>query len=77
MYKKSDWEVLGWSTGDDASGGFTVSRDSSAICERCTLSGPWNLRILANGEMAYRDYAVCRCGELNHIDNIWPDAPKP
>ncbi|MXX20214.1 MAG: hypothetical protein F4Y82_05415 [Cenarchaeum sp. SB0665_bin_23] len=77
MFSKDDWKSLGWSTEDDGTGGFTASRDSSTICERCNMPGPWYLRILLNGELAHQDYAVCCCGELRHTSTVWPDAPGP
>lgn len=63
MYGKDDWESMGWSTADAASGGFTASRNSSVVCKRCNMSGPWNIRILQND----KDGSSGLCGELNCI----------
>ena len=63
MYDKDDWESMGRSTAGAASGGFTASRDSSVVCERCNMSGPWNIRILQNN----KDGSSGSCGELSRI----------
>lgn len=77
MHSRADWDNLGWSTEDDGAGGFIITRDTDVLCKRCEIAGPWNLRSLSNGELAHRDYAVCRCGELSHVDSVWPGAPRP
>ncbi|MCE2508883.1 MAG: hypothetical protein J4G04_06260 [Nitrosopumilaceae archaeon] len=72
-----DWNMAGWTTAEDGAGGFSISRDSKTVCARCGQPGPWSLRSLVNGELAHRDYAVCRCGEMLHAEFVWPDAPRP
>ena len=72
-----EWTALGWTVQVDGSGGFSVGRNSDAVCNRCGQSGPWTLRALLNGELAHRDYAVCRCGEVRHIEAVWPGVPRP
>ena len=74
---KGEWTALGWTVGEDGSGGFSIGRDSEAACNRCGRPGPWTLRGLPNGELAHRDYAVCRCGEMRHAEAVWPGAPRP
>ena len=61
MYGKDDWGLMGWSTVCAAFGGFTVGRNSSVVCERCNMSGPWNIRILQND----RDGSSGLSGELS------------
>lgn len=73
----SKWTAQGWTVGEDGSGGFSVGRDSKEVCSRCGQPGPWTLRALPNGELAHRDYAVCRCGEMRHAEAVWPSAPRP
>ncbi len=63
MYDKDAWESMGWSTADAAFGGFTAGRNSSVVCERCNISGPWNIRILQND----KDGSSRLCGELSRI----------
>lgn len=72
-----DWNTAGWTTAEDGTGGFSISRDSETVCGRCGQPGPWSLRSLPNGELAHRDYAVCRCGELLHAEAVWPGTPRP
>ena len=77
MSGKSEWEGLGWTTRDDNVKGFNITRDSEVTCDKCGDAGPWTLRVLPNGEMAHRDHAVCRCGELMHASSVWPGAARP
>lgn len=77
MATKSEWDSMGWTTKDDTVNGFSITRDSDFVCGRCRQPGPWTLRALPNGELAHRDYAVCRCGELLRITTVWPDVPRP
>ena len=75
--KKSDWEELGWDVDDENEGCFSITRNSNVSCIRCGEPGPWKLRMLPNRELAYRDYAVCRCGELVHVNTVWPGIDRP
>lgn len=77
MSNKAEWSSLGWTAKDDNVKGFSITRDSDMICGRCGQAGPWMLRALPDGELAHRDYAVCRCGEMVHVSAVWPDAPRP
>ena len=77
MSNKAEWNSLGWTTKDDSVKGFSITRDSDMICNRCGQAGPWMLRALSGGELAHRDYAVCRCGELVHVSAVWPGAQRP
>ena len=74
---KSRWESMGWSTQDYSVGGYSITRYSSYMCGRCGHAGPWLLRALPNEELAHRDYAVCRCGELVHAETVWPGSARP
>lgn len=71
------WTEMGWDATEDGSGGYSVGRKSDVRCSRCGKPGPWTLRVLPNGEMAHRDYAVCRCGEIRHAAAVWPDVRRP
>lgn len=75
--RKSDWEELGWDVGNEHEGCFSITRSSDVTCTRCGEPGPWTLRMLPNQELAYRDYAVCRCGELAHVNMVWPGIARP
>lgn len=77
MGNKAEWSSLGRTTKDDSVKGFSITRDSDMVCSRCGQAGPWMLRALPGGDLAHRDYAVCRCGELVHVSAVWPDAPGP
>ena len=72
-----EWTALGWTVRADGTDSFAVSRDSDVVCRRCGQPGPWTLRVLPNGELAHRDYAVCRCGEMLHTEVVWPGSPRP
>lgn len=72
-----EWTDMGWDASEDGAKGYSVGHKSDVRCTRCGESGPWTLRVLSNGVLAHRDYAVCRCGEIQHIDAIWPNIAKP
>ena len=75
--EKSDWEELGWTVGDEHEGCYSITHGSDVLCSRCGEPGPWMLRMLPNLELAHRDHAVCRCGELMHINAVWPGITRP
>lgn len=78
MTDVGEWTALGWTAAPDGSpDSFSLGRESRLACSRCGMAGPWTLRLLPNGELAHRDYAVCRCGELGHAADVWPDAQRP
>lgn len=77
MANVGEWRAAEWDAAEDGANGFSLGRGSDTVCGRCGQPGPWTLRLLPNGELAHRDYAVCRCGELLHVEAVWPDAPMP
>lgn len=78
MTSVDGWTALGWTaTPDGNPDTFSLGRESELVCARCSEPGPWTLRLLPNGELAHRDYAVCRCGELRYVADVWPGAQMP
>lgn len=78
MASVNEWTALGWTAKSEGlEDTYSLGRESGLVCDRCGLAGPWTLRLLPDGELAHRNHAVCRCGELRRIESVWPGAPMP